>query len=261
MARVLYTSWFSPFARKVALGLELKGLQYEAVDGLKRDFHSELARLNGRVEVPVLVDDGLVVVNSADIVQYLEWRYPTPPLYPEPVEDRVAARALERLADHRLDPIVVDCSYWSWADRDDQPPEGLLAAGQADFDSVLAQLEAELAKRPKPWPFGTPGLVECSWYPNLVAAQPLGFKIDKERFANISSWLSAIRRHPVFFADARRTAMFLKTLSSATHETRKLFWSGDRLEWLLSRGYHEWFANEIREGRVAYPPSGARASG
>jgi glutathione S-transferase len=257
MARVLYTSWFSTFARKAALGLELKGLPYEPVDALKRDFRTELARVNPRIEVPVLVDDDLVIVNSSDILQYLDWRYPSPALYPEKIEDRVAARALERLADHRFDPIVVDCSYWVWADRDDQPPEGMLAAGQQDVEGVLTQLEAELAKRPKPWPFGAPGAVECSWYPNLIAAQPLGFKIDKERFANVLGWLRAMRKHPIFFADARRTAVFLKTLSSATHETRRLFWSGDRLEWLFSRGFHEWFANEIREGRVAFPPSGS----
>ena len=30
----LYGSWFSPFARKVALALELKSLPYDYVDGL-----------------------------------------------------------------------------------------------------------------------------------------------------------------------------------------------------------------------------------
>ena len=119
MTRVLYTSWISTFARKAALGLELKGLAYEAVDALERDFRDELVRLNPRAEVPVLRDGDIVVVNSSDILQYLDWRYPTAPLYPTDIAERVAARALERLADHRFDPIIVDCSYWHWADRDD----------------------------------------------------------------------------------------------------------------------------------------------
>lgn len=38
MALTLYGSWFSPFARKVALALELKGLDYEHVDALTRAF-------------------------------------------------------------------------------------------------------------------------------------------------------------------------------------------------------------------------------
>jgi glutathione S-transferase len=253
MARVLYTSWFSTFARKVALGLELKGLAYEAVDALTRDFRDELKRANPRAEVPVLLDEELVVVNSSDILQYLDWGYPMPPLYPPSIADRVTARALERLADHRFDPLVVDCSFWHWADRDDQPPPGLLEAGQGDLDATLQQLERELAARPKPWPFDTPGIVECAWFPNLIAAQPLGFTIDAAKYPSVLEWLSAMRAHPVFANDRKRTAAFLKKLSSSNHERKRLFWSGDRLEWLFAHGFHDWFANEIKAGRVAFP--------
>jgi glutathione S-transferase len=253
MARVLYTSWFSTFARKAALGLELKGLAYEAVDALAQDFRDELKRVNPRAEVPVLLDDDLVIVNSSDILQYLDWRYPTPLLYPEPIADRVAARALERLADHRFDPLIVDCSFWHWADRDDRPPTGLLEAGQQDLETTLAQLERELDVRSAPWPFEAPGAVECAWFPNLIAAQPLGFKIDAVRFPAVLRWLDAMRHHPVFANDRKRTSAFLKTLSSSNHERKRLFWSGDRLEWLFARGFHDWFAAEIRAGRVTFP--------
>lgn len=30
-------------------------------------------------------------------------------------------------------------------------------------------------------------------------------------------------------------------------------WRGDRIEWLLARGYHDWFFNEIKQGRVLWP--------
>ena len=254
MARILYTSWFSTFARKVALGLELKGLTYEPVDALRREFHTELTRLNPRVEVPVLQDDDVTVVNSSDILQYLEWRYPQTPLYPASIPDRVTARALERLADERLDPIVVDCSLWQWAHRDDTPPAGLLHAGQADLDAIFARLEKECAARPKPWPFGSPGVVECAWFPNLAAVRQLGFKIDAARFRLVLEWLKAMREHPVFAIDRKRTAEFLKNLSGSNHELKRIFWSGDRIEWLMSRGFHEWFAREIAAERTSFPP-------
>ena len=41
MAIRLYGSGFSPFARKVAIALELKGLAYEHEDALVREFHQE----------------------------------------------------------------------------------------------------------------------------------------------------------------------------------------------------------------------------
>jgi len=78
----LYDSAFSPFARKVRMVLEHKGLEFEALDGLLHSNHEALKAVNGRVEVPVLVDGDAVVVNSADIVAYLEHRYPAQPVYP-----------------------------------------------------------------------------------------------------------------------------------------------------------------------------------
>jgi glutathione S-transferase len=249
----LYTSWISTFARKAALALELKGLPYEPVDALTRDFQVELKRANPRAEVPVLFDDDLVIVNSSDIVQYLEWRYPTPALYPEAIAERVAARALERLHDHLFDPICVDCSYWHWADREGAPPPpGLMDAGQRDIDATLAQLEAQLLKRPKPWPFGAPGVVECAWFANLVSVRPLGFSIDAARFPNVIGWL-ATRSHPVFTNDRRRTAQYIKAPPNRNVERRKLFYSGDRMEWLFSRGFHDWFQGEILAGRAVFP--------
>jgi hypothetical protein len=62
-----------------------------------------------------------------------------------------------------------------------------------------------------------------------------------------------MRAHPVFAADARRTALFLKELKHLTHERRRLFWSGDRMECLMARGFHDWLVSEIKAGRARFP--------
>ena len=95
----LFDSAFSPFARKVRMVLEYKGLDFQAIDGLLKSNHAELKAVNGRVEVPTLVDGDTVVVNSADIVSYLEHRYPDRAVYPASPDARVHARAWERAAD------------------------------------------------------------------------------------------------------------------------------------------------------------------
>ena len=64
----LFDSAFSPFARKVRMVLEHKGLPFEACDGLLKSNREALKVANGRIEVPVLVDGDVIVVNSADIV-------------------------------------------------------------------------------------------------------------------------------------------------------------------------------------------------
>lgn len=96
MTICLYGSPISTFARKVAIGLDLKELQYDLVDALTPDRREELRKLNPRLEVPVLTDGDLVIVNSSDILQYLDWRYPEQPLYPAKIEERVLARTFER---------------------------------------------------------------------------------------------------------------------------------------------------------------------
>ncbi len=253
MTICLYGSPISTFARKVAVGLELKGLTYDFVDALTPDRREELRKLNPRLEVPVLVDDGLTVVNSSDILQYLDQRYPDHPLYPVDVKERVLARAFERLGDQRFDTVVVDCSFWHWAERDDAPPPGLLEAAQADLDQVFERLEAMLQSRPKPWPFGSPGVLECAWFPNLAAMRTFGLLLNPQRFPTAAAWSKSIRSHPVFVADSQRTASFLKGLKHLTHERKRLFWSGDRIEWLMSRGFHKWFVGEIDAGRATFP--------
>ena len=77
----LYDSAFSPFARKVRMVLEHKRLEAEYVDGLLLENHDRLRAVNGRVEVPALTDGDLTVINSADIVAYLDHRYPSSASY------------------------------------------------------------------------------------------------------------------------------------------------------------------------------------
>jgi hypothetical protein len=77
--------------------------------------------------------------------------------------------------------------------------------------------------------------------------------LDDKRFPTVGGWLRAMRTHPVFSADARRTATFLKTLSSRSVERRKLFYSGARAEWLLAAGFHNWLMSEIAAGRAVFP--------
>ena len=122
----LYDSAFSPFARKVRMVLEHKGLPFEAVDGLLKSNHAALKSVNGRVEVPALTDGDITVVNSADIVAYLEFRYPETPVYPAEPAARVAARAWERTADTLVDAVLVNLSYWKLLERDDTMPGRLM---------------------------------------------------------------------------------------------------------------------------------------
>lgn len=79
----LYRVKLSTNVERVALALAHKGLKVESV-WLPFDDRSEVLRVSGQKLVPVLVDDGKVVIDSMEIVRYLEDRFPdAPPLYPK----------------------------------------------------------------------------------------------------------------------------------------------------------------------------------
>ncbi len=78
----LYRIKHSTNVERVALALAHKGLEAESVWVPSED-RSEVRRVSGQDLVPVLVDDGKAVIDSMEIVRYLEDRFPgTASLYP-----------------------------------------------------------------------------------------------------------------------------------------------------------------------------------
>jgi glutathione S-transferase len=247
----LYDSAFSPFARKVRMVLDHKGLDYETIDGLLKSNHGALSAVNGRIEVPTLVDGDIVVVNSPDIVAYLDHRYPQMPVYPEAPAARVHARAWERLSDTFVDPIFVDVSYWKWAERPDQMPQGLLDAARTDLRNVYDAIEKELAD--KEFVSGTLSVADIALFPHLASAKAMEVEFSAEAYPQLARWFKRMRALPICAADLRRTRDYVVNLKERDLERRRIFWRGDRIEWLLARGFHAWFFDEIRHDRVAWP--------
>jgi len=247
----LYDSAFSPFARKVRMVLEHKGIEFEAVDGLLKSNHEALKAVNGRVEVPALVDGDIVVVNSADIVAYLEFRHPANPVYPELPAARVHARAWERTADTFIDAILIDISYWKWADRQDSMPDGLLEAARADLGLVYDALESDLAEQD--FVSGALSIADIALFPHLASAKAMAVEFSAEKHPRLAAWFKRMRTLPICAADLQRARDFVADVKNRDVERQRIFWRGDRIEWLLARGFHDWFFNEIREHRVLWP--------
>ena len=250
----LYDNAFSPFARKVRMVLDYKGLEYETLDGLDLANHDRLVAVNGRVEVPVLVDGELVVVNSADIVASVEHAYPEHAVYPAEPAIRARARAWERCADDTIDPILVNISYWHFMDRPDTIPAGLLKAARSDLGQVYDALERDLAHGD--FVCGAFSIADIALFPHLVAVNALDIAFDKARHERLAGWLKRMREMAICRDDVTRARAFVADLAGAGIELKKIFWRGDRIEWMLARGYHKWFVGEIEAGRVIWPGLG-----
>ena len=152
---------------------------------------------------------------------------------------------------HFIDPIFVDISYWKWAERPDQMPQGLLEAARADLRNVYDALDKELADRD--FVSGTLSVADIALFPHLASAKAMEVEFSAEAYPHLARWFKRMRALPICAADLRRTRDYVVNLKDRDFERRRIFWRGDRIEWLLARGFHAWFFDEIRQDRVAWP--------
>jgi glutathione S-transferase len=252
----LYDNPFSPFARKVRMVLDYKGLAFESVDALALDQLAALESVNRRAEVPVLADGDLVVVDSADIVAYLEDRYPIPPVFPRTAELRARARRWQRIADRVLDAVIHDISLWSWPthQRQDEPPRGLLEAGRRDLHALLRQLEDELGE--DDWICGELSIADWALFPHVSSLKPLRIALDEGKLPRVRAWFRRMRSQPVIQRDlayVKAAAVEKFVEHPSPYEGEKVVWRGDRIEWLLCNGFDGWWALERAAGRAIIP--------
>jgi len=118
----------SPFVRRVAITLEILGLDYQHRElSIFRDF-DEFYALNPLVKVPtLLLDDGQVLVDSSLIIDYLETQIVGRSLMPvDPVEYRyalqhigVALVAMEKVASliYETSQRPAQMQHQPWIDR------------------------------------------------------------------------------------------------------------------------------------------------
>jgi len=94
----LYSSNLDIYSHQVRIVLAEKGVNFEVIDVEPNNKPEDLADLNPYNTVPTLVDRDLVLFEARIIMEYLDERFPHPPLMPVyPV-----ARARSRLMMHRV---------------------------------------------------------------------------------------------------------------------------------------------------------------
>ena len=98
----------SPYARKVRIALLEKGVPFELVTEVPWDRTTTVPQYNPLEKLPVLIcSDGSAIYESAFILEWLEVKFPMPPLFPTDPMERLRARRLEVLADGVCDAVVL----------------------------------------------------------------------------------------------------------------------------------------------------------
>jgi glutathione S-transferase len=204
MALTFYFGSGSPFAWKVWLALEHKGIAYTP-KRLSFDKDEtrlpEFLKLNPRGRVPTIVDDGFALYESNAINEYLEEKYPQNPLLPKDAKSRATVRRLIGEADDSLYKAASDLMdkvlYRSPAERD-----------QSEIDAAKTKLREELSywREYLKGDFfaGALSLADFSVYPYLrmpvrVEERAPGLGLKREELpANLAAWLKRIEALPYF---------------------------------------------------------------
>jgi glutathione S-transferase len=125
MTMTLFTGPLSMFGAKAEIAAREKAMPFDLVmvpfdmQRLYDPKHPEVARINPKRQVPVLVDGPVEIFDSTQIFEYFEHLRPEPPLWPESPADRARARLIEHLSDEVYFPPVI--RLMSLQDRPDDP--------------------------------------------------------------------------------------------------------------------------------------------
>jgi glutathione S-transferase len=159
-----------PFCARVRIALAEKGVAFERVEVDLRNRPDWIYDLNATGKVPVL-DDGFVLPESAVIMEYLDDRYPDPPLLPADP----AARAEARLRVFRFDDLLGDDYY---------------AYRRGDPNELDRRLEA--------LPVGDSMFVDIAFAPWVIRARDmLGVTLP----GRLEGWLAALAERPSIAAE------------------------------------------------------------
>jgi glutathione S-transferase len=181
----LYDADRCPYCARVRIILAEKGIEYETVEIDLGDRPAWIYEKNPLGRVPILEEDAFVLAESAVIDEYLEERYPEPPLWPaDPAE-----RALGRLLVFRFDEL----SKPYYALRREE------AGARERLDRALAWLDALLDAQT--FLSGREyGLADIAYVPWILRARDR-MGVELESFPALAGWAERLAERPAVAAE------------------------------------------------------------
>ncbi len=259
---LLYEHPLSSYSQKVKIALREKGVAFETevpeTFGTGRT-DGPFVAANPRAEVPVLVDGATCIFESTVIMEYIEERWPDPPLLPRGVEARAAARMTEDVCDTQYEAVNWGFGEVLWFRRATGALADLLRAEAARQTAVLQDW---LAVR----------LGEADWFGGDAfgwadaAAAPMvnrsvHYGMGPAPGSLLARWHERVRKRPsvaATFAEFDAAAARMAAAADLyTTGGRRREYRDHRLEWMVKSGGIEVVLAGLRDRNIRFPWPGA----
>ena len=191
----LYDFKSSPNCQRVKVVLAEKNLPYEIipVDLRKQEQKTaEFLKLNPYGKVPVLLDDGTALYESCIINEYLNEKYPSPPLMPADPGKRAKARILTDYGLAHLDEPYQKLRVELMKGQAEQKQETIEAAKNS-LRKLLQHLENELGDQP--YLAGNFSLADAALIPRFIRLEGFGVLPDPA-LPRLGKYLQRMKERP-----------------------------------------------------------------
>jgi glutathione S-transferase len=195
MAITLYHDVPSSNSDRVKIALAEKGLRWDGVKvslAKKEQKSPEHLKRNPYGKIPVIEDDGKILFESCIINEYLDEKYPNPPLMPKDPYLRGRGRVL---VDYALN--YTHEPYWAlrgeMMKKEPERNDAVLEEKRAALRKFLPYLEEALGD--KPYFLGDFGLTDIAMIPRFLRMEAYG-AMPAPSFPRLNAWLQRIKERP-----------------------------------------------------------------
>jgi glutathione S-transferase len=255
---LLYEAPGSPYAQKIKIALREKAVAFEvetpATLGTGRT-DDPFGTGNPRAEVPMLVDGETRIFDSTVILEYIEERWPEPPLMPGDPAARAAARMTEDVCDTQYEAVTWGFSELEWFGRATGALAETLRSAAAKQTAVLQDwLAGRLGEAE--WFGGTTfGRADIAVAPVLHRSVLNG--MGPAPGSALAAWYDRLRERPSVastFAEYAASASRMPAIVEAFRSGARIREYRDhRLEWMIKSGGIEVVLAGLRDRNIRFP--------
>ena len=191
----LYDFKSSPNCQRVKVVLAEKSLPYEIVPiDLRAQAQKtpDYLKLNPYGKVPVLTDDDTVLYESCIINEYLEEKYPNPPLLPKDPGNKAKARILIDYGMAHFDGAYQKLRMELAKDPKEQSQQ-VIDNAKSDLKKLLQRLENDIGDQP--YLVGDFSLVDADLIPRFTRLEGFGVLPDPS-LPRLGKYLERMKARP-----------------------------------------------------------------